>query len=213
MSAPLPLFCHVFAVQVISDPAILEAAVAGDRTAQQSLLLALHDPVRRSLYRLLLGRYRELDDLTQQVLLRVLTALPSYRFEAEFATWVTGICANVVREHLRKQRRGGTPEEFSEAPSETSVMPLSRLEARDSLGRCAAILEKMAPYHRTAFVLRVIEGHSIDEVAQIMGSAKSTARMRLFYARRAFRRGLRQSSAKAESLACLGFAEEVRGES
>jgi DNA-directed RNA polymerase specialized sigma24 family protein len=50
----------------------------------------------------------------------------------------------------------------------------------------------MSPNQRTAFWLRTVDGRSIEEIAEIMGSAKSTARMRVYYGRKAFKKGLRR---------------------
>ena len=143
---------------------------------------------------MLLGRAEELEDLQQAALLRVLTSLASYRFEAAFRTWVTAICINVVRDHLRRKRRephfdrGVDGDELFATGTEQSSH--GRFEAREALNRCAQILEAMPINQRTAFVLKAVHGHSIEEIAEMMDSAHSTTRLRLYYARRAFRKAL-----------------------
>jgi RNA polymerase sigma-70 factor, ECF subfamily len=176
--------------------AVLERAALGERAAQQRVLVGVYEFVRRRLYRLLLGRVQELDDLLQSALLRVLTGLPGYRHDAAFKTWVTGICVNVVRDHLRKKKRTPVTEALETwsdpAAAGRSVDQERRIEARDALNGCARVIEGMPLNQRTAFVLRAVYGHSIEEISTIMGSAQSTTRLRLYYARKAFRRGLKQ---------------------
>ena len=181
------------ASELVAD-AVLRRAAQGDRAAQQQVLSEIYEFVRRTLYRLLLGRPEDLEDLQQAALLRVLTSFAHYRFEAAFKTWVTAICINVVRDHLRRKRRepqlerGVEDGELFAAGAELG--PQRRYEAREALNHCARILEAMPINQRTAFVLQAVHGHSIDEIAKLMDSAQSTTRLRLYYARKVFRKAL-----------------------
>lgn len=173
--------------------AVLRRAAEGDRAAQQAVLAGVYDFVRRTLYRLLLGRAQDLDDLQQSALLKVLTSLSGFRHEATFKTWVTGICINVVRDHVRRRKRepyfdplGGRADLRAAGEGRGQ----QRLEAREALNHCAHILEDLPVNQRTAFVLKVVYGHSIEEIAELMDSARSTTRLRLYYARKAFRKAL-----------------------
>jgi len=172
--------------------AVLRRAAQGDRPAQQEVLHEIHDLVRRTLYRLLLGRAHDLEDLQQAALLRVLTSLASFRFESSFKTWVTAICINVFRDHLRRKQR--EPQLDREVEGDSLLAgdpgPQRHLEAREALNRCARILESMPINQRTAFVLQAVHDHSVAEIAALMGSAQSTTRLRLYYARKALRKAL-----------------------
>jgi RNA polymerase sigma-70 factor, ECF subfamily len=180
------------------NDAVLRRAAQGDRDAQQEVLVGSYEFVRRTLYRLLLGRGEELDDLQQSTLLRVLTSLGRYRYESAFKTWVTAICINVVRDHLRRKRReprfDREPEQGELDATSADHGPQQRLEAREALNRCARILESMPINQRTAFVLKAVHGHSIEEISKLMGSAHSTTRLRLYYARKAFRKAANASA-------------------
>ena len=173
--------------------AVLRRAAEGDRAAQQHVLALSYELVRRTLYRLLLGRAEDLDDLQQSALLKVLTSLRGFRHEASFKTWVTGICINVVRDHLRRRRREPLFERLAgwvELRTSSDGRGEQRVEAREALNRAAQILERLPINQRTAFVLKVVYGHSIEEIATLMDSAQSTTRLRLYYARKAFRKAL-----------------------
>jgi RNA polymerase sigma-70 factor, ECF subfamily len=191
------------ASELVAD-AVLRRAAQGDRAAQQQVLSEIYEFVRRTLYRLLLGRAEDLEDLQQAALLRVLTSLSHYRFEAAFKTWVTAICINVFRDHLRRKRREPQLERGVESDELFAVGaehgPQRRYEAREALERCARILEAMPINQRTAFVLQAVHGHSIEEIAKLMDSANSTTRLRLYYARKVFRKAL---AAPARVPACV----------
>jgi len=170
------------------------------------VLSEIYEFVRRTLYRLLLGRAEELEDLQQAALLRVLTSLANYRFEAAFKTWVTAICINVFRDHLRRKRREPQlgrelhdVEDDQLALASGEPGPHRRFEAREALNRCARILEALPINQRTAFVLQAVHGHSIEEIAELMDSASSTTRLRLYYARKAFRKALASSTVAGAS--------------
>jgi RNA polymerase sigma-70 factor (ECF subfamily) len=173
--------------------AVLRRAAEGDRAAQQAVLAGVYDFVRRTLYRLLLGRAQDLDDLQQAALLKVLTSLPGFRREAAFKTWVTGICINVVRDHLRRKKREPYFDPFAGAAELRAARDgrgEERVEARRALGECVRALEGLPVNQRTVFVLKAVYGHSIEEIAELMDSAHSTTRLRLYYARRAMRKAL-----------------------
>lgn len=173
--------------------AVLRRAAEGVRAAQQEVLAGIYDFVRRTLYRLLLGRAQDLDDLQQAVLLKVLTSLAGFRHEATFKTWVTGICINVVRDHVRRKKREPYFDAFAgslELRSSGDARGQQRVEAREALNHCARILDELPINQRTAFVLKAVYGHSIEEIAALMDSAQSTTRLRLYYARKAFRKAL-----------------------
>lgn len=168
-------------------------AKAGDRAALTEIL-ETHAPfVRRMLYRLI-GPSQELDDLQQMVFVEVLRALPKYREEAALSTWIGGICVNVAKEHIRGQassrvRSMAMGDGFSSAALGGRAERGSP-EAHLELRQCAAALDKLSINQRTAFVLKAIMGHSIEEVAAMTHSAVSTTRLRLYYARKNFARAM-----------------------
>lgn len=63
---------------------------------------------------------------------------------------------------------------------------MTRLESRERLKRTEAALDGLSPAQRVVFVLATVYGHSINEIAQLTRSARSTTRMRLYYGRKAF---------------------------
>jgi RNA polymerase sigma-70 factor (ECF subfamily) len=175
-----------------SDATVLARAIAGDRAAQGTVLKENFAYVRRLLHRLV-GPSPELDDLQQTVLMRVVTALPTLREAESLTTWIGGICVHVARDHIRRRQVravvGSLDEEGLGRGRLRGSDPHERLEAREGLRRCRRALAELSANHRVALTLK-ISGYSVDEIAAMMGSARSTTRLRLYYARKAFSRAL-----------------------
>lgn len=176
------------------SPQVLDRAVDGDRNAQAVLLKTYDGYIRRLLHRLM-GPSPDLDDLAQTVMIRVLTSLSTVRREGALSTWVGGICVHVARDALRRKKvrtRVLAEPEAGEDTASAGSRPDDIAGARADLERCWKALDALSESQRTALVLRVFEGHSVDEVAALMGAAKSTTRLRLYYGRKAFAKALTQ---------------------
>lgn len=186
-SEPVCVAPHQVAIEVV------ERAAGGDRSAQEAVLEGCYDFVRRMLYRLV-GAMDELEDLQQTVMARIITGLPRFRRESSMSTWVGGICVNVSKDYLRQRRvrAGHLDGKQSEKVlgSRASSEDLQRaIEAREQLLLCNRALDQLSENHRVAFVLRTL-GHSVDEISEMTRSARSTTRLRLYYARKRFSRAL-----------------------
>jgi RNA polymerase sigma factor (sigma-70 family) len=119
-----------------------------------------------------------------------LRALPRFRGEASFKTWITSIAVHVSQHHLRAGRYRRTvglelvPEErvASSAPSGEH-----RIDERRMGERLYALLDQVAAPKRVAFLLFAIEGRPVEEVAALMGASQTATRSRVFFARRELR--------------------------
>jgi RNA polymerase sigma-70 factor (ECF subfamily) len=131
--------------------------------------------VRRLLFRAL-GPRPEVDDLTQEVFMRVFSRVGQLRDARALREFVIAVAVNVLRGELRRRwvRRkvllsndGSVPE--IEAPNADP-------EAREALARCYAILDKLGARERAAFVLRYMEERTFEEVAAGLGVSLRTAK-------------------------------------
>lgn len=153
--------------------------------------VALGEFVRRTqaeVWRLcshLAGR-ADADDLTQEVYLRALPALASFRARSTARTWLLAIARHAVADHRRAKRR-------------REVVPLSFREDRtpDPSGRAQlqALVESLDDDRRVAFVLTQVLGLRYDEAAAVCGCPVGTIRSRVARARQ----DLMRSVAEAES--------------
>jgi len=186
----------------------LTLAIGGDARAQQVVVEHAYDFSRRLLLRLV-GATAEFDDLHQNVMISVLTKLRGYRLEASFTTWVGSICVNEARGAFRKSKSArtlvyaaedeGHVAQMLEKAEGESAGPHDLTAARQLLGRCQAALNELSIEQRTAFLLRVVEGFSVKEVATMMHSALSTTRLRLYYGRKRMAKALGRRIDDAES--------------
>jgi RNA polymerase sigma-70 factor (ECF subfamily) len=174
------------------DPDLVTRARAGDRPALSALLDHYYDQIHRMLVHLV-GRSPDLDDLRQHVLLAIVQGIARFRADSELSTWIGGICVNVARTHHRARRTrqertvdDGQPA-IDVAPGPDAAV---RLEQRAELAAAERALAALSAEQRAAFVLATVYGHSVDEIAQIMGAARSTTRLRLYYGRKKFHAAL-----------------------
>ncbi|HSM50882.1 MAG TPA: sigma-70 family RNA polymerase sigma factor [Thermoanaerobaculia bacterium] len=184
------------------DAADVARARAGDEAAFERLV-SRHEA---ALYRLawrMLGRREEALDAVQEAFLRVFRGLGSYRGEAAFRTWATGIAINVCRNRLaaaetRASRRsrsldaparegGELREPALPDPSPGPEAEARGAELRRALGRALA---ELTPEHRAVLLLCEMQGLSYEEAAAALGCRLGTVRSRLARARGALRERL-----------------------
>lgn len=182
------------------DQALVERAQDGDRQAFDLLV----GKYQRKLGRLL-SRYirdpAEVEDVTQEAFIKAFRALPSFRGESAFYTWLYRIGINTAKNYLVAQgRRAPTTTDYDseEAENFESADALRDINTPESLllskqiGETVnAAMDGLPEELRTAIVLREIEGLSYEEIAGIMDCPIGTVRSRIFRAREAVAARLR----------------------
>ncbi len=135
------------------------------------------------------------DDLVHEVFLVVHQQLAGFRGQAKLTTWLYRITANVVldrRRHERRRwwrhRRAG--DEAARAPA--GPTPLEQLEQRRDGELVYRVLDAMNEKYRTVLVLFELEGHSGEEIAELLGARVDTVWVWLSRARTQFRERLRR---------------------
>jgi RNA polymerase sigma-70 factor (ECF subfamily) len=141
------------------------------------------------------------EEVAQETVLKAFNALPNYRFEAKFSTWIIQIAINEARMKFKKHRRhlyesidaerqdeegDYRPKDLAdwrEIPSEE----LQRKELREALRRAMAAL---APNYREVLILRDVQHVSIAETAKILGISEANVKTRLLHARLQMREAL-----------------------
>jgi RNA polymerase sigma-70 factor (ECF subfamily) len=159
----------------------IRAAQAGDRSAFARLVDRYWDRLYRWLYRLTRDRHAA-EDLTQETFLKALAAVRSFRPGSNFRAWVFRIGHNNLVNLKRADRRVKVP-----LPEETAQPEVGEAEStaenRESLEVVGKAVAALPPDFRAALMLRVEEGLSFREVAQVLGTTEETARWRVFKAR------------------------------
>jgi RNA polymerase sigma-70 factor (ECF subfamily) len=138
------------------------------------------------------------EDAAQEVFMVVARKLDTFDSTSLITTWLYGITLNIVRSQRRRARIRRLFE-LGEEKSEVPVRSLDRAEVVDAHRIAYAILDKLAPKKREAFILAEFEGLSCEEIAALTGSKTETIWSRLHYARKEFGERLDARMKKAKS--------------
>jgi RNA polymerase sigma-70 factor (ECF subfamily) len=143
----------------------------------------------------------DIEDIAQEAFVKAYRALPNFRGESAFYTWLYRIAINTAKNHFATQGRrvptvGGTDTDEDEGESATDRIsdgetPDTVLQSRQIGLAVNRAIENLAPDLRTAIVLRELEGLSYDEIAESMNCPVGTVRSRIFRAREAIAEELR----------------------
>jgi RNA polymerase sigma-70 factor, ECF subfamily len=177
----------------MNDEALITAFQGGDHNVYRILVERHQDRIRNLLYSIFHDR-NLIDDLAQEVFIKAYQALPRFRFEASFYTWLYRIAVNKSRDELRKKklRRFFSFQTLDEGieqdlQSRLSVQP----ESRDTQELIALGLQTLPEKFRTAVILKDIEGLSYEEIADTMQCELGTVKSRISRARAMLRKALK----------------------
>lgn len=176
------------------DQALVERVQKGDKAAFELLVAKYHRKIIRLVSRLVRDA-AEVEDVTQEAFIKAYRALPQFRGESAFYTWLYRIAVNTAKNHLATQgRRAPTSTEANAEEAETFAeadqlrdinTPESMLMSKQIAQTVNAAMEALPDELRTAITLREIEGLSYEEIAEAMGCPIGTVRSRIFRAREA----------------------------
>jgi RNA polymerase sigma-70 factor, ECF subfamily len=123
-------------------------------------------------------------DACQEAFLRAYRALDAFDGQAQFGTWLHRILVNLCIDRLRRPGHGVINLDDVEDVLAAEDNPAQRAEDRELGGRIGAALGQLSVAHRTALVLRELQGLSYQEIAGAMSCSVGTVMSRLFHARR-----------------------------
>ena len=182
------------------DQQLVARAQEGDKSAFE-LLVAKY---QRRLIRLLSRFIRdpaEVEDVAQEAFIKAYRALPSFRGDSAFYTWLYRIGINTAKNHLvTSGRRAPTLTETDNSDGEGGEergqvpdfnTPETELMSRQIVETVTLAVEALPAELRTAITLREIEGLSYEEIASMMDCPIGTVRSRIFRAREAIAEKLR----------------------
>ena len=180
------------------DQALVRRAQKGDMDAFEQLVHLYEKKVYTMALRAC-GHAEDAADISQEVFLRVYRALPQFRGDASFSTWLYRMVSNLCIDHARKQaRRFETPlvvtredgeEHYADIP-DARYAPEEALERTQMREAVNSALLTLTPDHRSIVVLREINGLSYEEIAQALLLEPGTVKSRLARARAQMRKVL-----------------------
>ncbi len=186
-----------------ADALLVERAKRGDVRAFEMLVVKYQRRIER-----LIGRMvRDVDlvqDIAQESFIRAYRALPQFRGDSAFYTWMYRIAVNTAKKALVDLKRdplvfesarsaGEDGEETSRAENELSdgETPEALMASKEIAAAVNAAVEALSEDLRQAITLREIEGLSYEEIADAMNCPIGTVRSRIFRAREAIATRLR----------------------
>jgi RNA polymerase sigma-70 factor (ECF subfamily) len=182
------------------DQQLVERVQRGDKAAFDLLVAKYQRKIFRLLSRLIRDA-AEVEDVAQEAFIKAYRALPNFRGDSAFYTWLYRIAINTAKNWLVSQgRRAPTTTETEIEEAETfddgeqlrdlntpDAMLLTR-QVADAVNRA---IERLPEDLKTAIVLRELEGLSYEEIAETMNCPIGTVRSRIFRAREAIAEELR----------------------
>lgn len=168
------------------EGAAVARATAGDRGAFESLYRRHVARVYGAIWRLVGGQHARAEELTQEAFIRAWQALPQFRGESGFGTWLYRVAVNTAMMDLRA-RSGGVDREVDDIALEHAAAPSRSAGTELDLARAVASLP---PRARAVLVLFDIEGWSHEEIAGQLGMAVGSSKAQLHRARQLLRERL-----------------------
>ena len=163
-------------VEQADDAALAVRASRGESAA----FGLLYDKHVAAIYRYVYYRVRddaEAEDLTSDVFMRALKAMPRYEPRQAFLAWLYRIARNAVIDRARRGNRQVSYEDALEHPTpDQIVVPDDQVLAHSDNETLRGALAKLTPLQQEVVVLRYLEGYSTQEVARIVGKREGTVR-------------------------------------
>ncbi|MFZ2650431.1 MAG: RNA polymerase sigma factor RpoE [Burkholderiaceae bacterium] len=186
-----------------ADAALVDRTKAGDVKAFEMLVVKYQRRIER-----LIGRMvRDVDlvpDIAQETFIRAYRAIPQFRGDSAFYTWLYRIAVNTAKKALMEMRRDPTVSESAlgarDPDDETSRIenelshgetPDAVLASKQIAAAVNSAMQALSEELRQAITLREIEGLSYEEIAELMDCPIGTVRSRIFRAREAIAQRLR----------------------
>lgn len=174
------------------DVALVRKAQGGDLDAYNELVRRYQERIYGTLYHMT-SNHEDANDLTQDAFVKAWQALPSFKGDSSFFTWLYRIAVNKTLNFLKQRGKRyhlslndmdvnaeNDPDLVALVSDHTPQRNANLNELQEKLN---AAMQKLSETHRTVVVLHDIQGMSHEEIGKIIGCNTGTVRSRLFYAR------------------------------
>jgi RNA polymerase sigma-70 factor (ECF subfamily) len=118
-----------------------------------------------------------IEEIVQDTFVRAFGSLASFRGESSLRTWLFTIARRLVADARRAHRRQRDVAEVQEGDAATEYDPLDHLIADESRQRMHEVIGRLSPTQREVFLLRVNDGLSYKEIAEVVGTTEGAARV------------------------------------
>ncbi|HLA77335.1 MAG TPA: sigma-70 family RNA polymerase sigma factor [Vicinamibacteria bacterium] len=169
-----------------TDEQLVEAFQAGDVSAFDLLVSRWDRKIQGAVYRVV-GQTEDVRDIAQEAFLKAYRALPLFKREAKFSSWLYQIALNLCRDRLRRRRRS-LAEVSLDLLSESGELPLATsgpsavelAEASELARTVGSAVWALPEEQREVIVLKEYQGLTFQEIAEVLGLPVSTVKTRLY---------------------------------
>ena len=182
------------------DQALVERAQKGEHKAFELFVVKYQRRLNRLISRFIKDEH-EVHDVTQEALIKAYRALPNFRGESAFYTWLYRIAINTAKNFLITSGKrvmlqsdvANDEGEFLDITEQVADYhtPEAEMVNREILETVEAAVSRLPEDLRKAITLREMDGYSYEEIAQIMDCPIGTVRSRIFRAREVIAKDLR----------------------
>jgi RNA polymerase sigma-70 factor (ECF subfamily) len=171
-----------------SDFEVIQRVLDGETSAFEVLVRRHQDAIYRLAHRMTRNA-EDARDITQEAFVQAYRALGTFQRAARFSTWLYRIAVNLCLNHLRGCTRED-PGEVDADLRDQAPDSLTTLIADERDRAVAAAIQELPPQQKATLLLRVHDGMSHREIAEVLGCAEGTAKANYFHAVRALQRKL-----------------------
>ncbi len=183
-----------------TDQQLVDAVLKGQKNAFNILVVRYQHRVAS-----LVGRFihdpQEVEDVCQEAFIKAYRALPLFRGDSAFYTWLYRIAVNTAKNHLVSKNRRPPSSDLEVEEAELTEIGTVLREIENPEGRLATdklkqaivtAIEALPEDLRTAFTLREFSGLSYEDITEVMDCPVGTVRSRIFRAREAIDKKIRE---------------------
>jgi RNA polymerase sigma-70 factor (ECF subfamily) len=175
---------------VTDDFTLIRAIQDGDHQAFESLVNRYQRQVANLIY-MTMGSSNDVEDIAQEVFIRVYRSLPKFKFDASFFSWMYRITRNLCIDEIRKRKvRKVLSLDFltedvleKNRKSKEHELPTDAMLTDEKHRIIQAALKRLKPEHREILVLREYEDLGYSEIAETLGISPEAVKSRIFRAR------------------------------
>lgn len=176
----------------MDETILIQKSQQGDMDAFEQLLLCYEKKVYTIAYKYM-GNAEDASDLAQEALIKAYQSIGTFRGESSFATWIGRITANRCLDELRKRKRLQTTSldeelELEEGSVQKEIAsekdtPEQHTVRQETVQYVQQKLAQMREEYRLVLVLRELEGHSYEDIAEMLNCSLGTVKSRISRAR------------------------------
>lgn len=158
----------------LGDRTLIDRWLGGDERAATAIVERHATAIARFVSTL--GE-REIDEVVQDTFVRAFSSFDSFRGESSLRTWLFTIARRLVLDRRRAQRRRPATESVEDVELASGFTALDSIVAEEAEGQVREVVERLSPTQREVFTLRVGEGLSYKEIAEVVGTTEGAARV------------------------------------